>query len=106
MAVSKKRKKKNGKEVKHDPYKRESGLTLQDLINVVAYQEVHGITGHDLSDTRDKIDFTDPSTQAVIKAVEHANIIDAEFSENQLVAATITDENGDVQHITNPKEQN
>lgn len=68
MPLSKKRKKK-GKKVKHDPHQRFSGLTLQDLINVVAYQETHGLT------KPTTIDFTNPDTQAVIKAVDSAGIV-------------------------------
>lgn len=50
MPISKRRKNKKGKAVKHNPYKepagladRESAVSLQDLINVVAYQETHPV---------------------------------------------------------------
>ena len=76
MPVSKKRKKKNGKPVGRGS-DRLTGLTLQDLINVVAYQEAHpeeaaGIKhtiAGEVVDGKAEIDFSDPDTQAVIKAV-------------------------------------
>lgn len=71
MPVSKKRKKK-GKPVGRGE-DRLTGLTLQDLINVVAYQEAHPEEAQraevDIQDESPAIDFEDPDTQAVIKAV-------------------------------------
>lgn len=43
-------------------------ITLQDLINVVAYQDAHNIKNEEKSD----IDFEDPKAQAVIQAVHDA----------------------------------
>lgn len=58
----------------------ESGITLQDLINVVAYQEAHGLGGEqeEIVDevpntpTVEDIDITNPDAQAVIRAVHKA----------------------------------
>lgn len=66
MPVSKKRKNKKGKPVGRG-VDRKSGLTLQDLINVVAYQENHP---EEAARTTPQIDFEDPDTQAVIRAVD------------------------------------
>lgn len=75
MPVSKNRRK-NGKKVKHNATKRAerleegpAGITLQDLINVVAYQEAHPEEVVGDIPTVEDIDFEDPDTQAVIKAV-------------------------------------
>lgn len=82
MPVSKNRRK-NGKTVKHNRAKRDRrledapvGITLQDLINVVAYQEAHPeeaqkIEPHIQEEGSEvDIDFEDPDTQAVIRAVK------------------------------------
>lgn len=66
MPVSKKRKNKKGKPVGRG-VDRMSGLTLQDLINVVAYQEAHP---EEAAGETPKVDFEDPDTQAVIRAVD------------------------------------
>lgn len=72
MPVSKKRKKK-GKVVKRGE-DRMSHLTLQDLINVVAYQEAHPEEaqsgGAAEIQTVNDIDLENPDHQAVIKAVQ------------------------------------
>lgn len=89
MPLSKNRRK-NGKKVKHNRAKRNqrleetmadqpSGVTLQDLINMVAYQEYQQagvIEGPAIPDTAesDKIDFEDPDTQAIIRAVDNTKI--------------------------------
>lgn len=90
MPVSKKRKKKGGTIAKFSRDRRNqrleeiameqpSGVSLQDLINMVAYQEMQQagvIDGPAIPDTapEDKIDFEDPDTQAVIRAVEATHI--------------------------------
>lgn len=90
MPVSKKRKK-NGKKVKSNDYRRArrvekvadeqmTGVTLQDLINVLAYQE-YVKDGTIVPDEKDiptiaDIDFDDPDVAAVINAVDKASHID------------------------------
>lgn len=89
MPLSRNRRK-NGKKIKHNRAKRDrrleetmadqpSGVTLQDLINMVAYQEYQQagiIEGPAIPDTAesDEIDFEDPTVQAVIRAVESTHI--------------------------------
>ena len=80
MPVSKKRKK-NGKKVGNGRAKnarqlesfgdRESGVTLQDLINVVAYQdyEAKGL----LPSQQAELDPDNPDHQAIVKAVHGRN---------------------------------
>lgn len=68
MPVSKKRKKKNGKTAKRGE-DRLTALTLQDLINVVAYQDYKAAGVYD-----EKPDFNDPDHQAVIHAVHETKI--------------------------------
>lgn len=74
MPVSKKRKKK-GKPVRRGE-DRMSGLTLQDLINVVAYQEAHpeeaASSDHEMGTVVD-IDFESHDAQAVIRAVHESS---------------------------------
>lgn len=77
MPISKKRKKK-GKPVKRGS-DRMTGLTLQDLINVAAYQQYkdEGLyddaeKGVELSDFPTVLDIEDPTAEAVIQAVVDA----------------------------------
>lgn len=86
MPISKKRKKK-GKAVKGRSLAvrddRPSGVTLQDLINVLAFQEYQKEGVYDIEttgfppgaiiDESPEIDFEDPDTQAVIRAVDAVN---------------------------------
>lgn len=90
MPISKKRKKK-GKAVKGRSLAvrddRPSGVTLQDLINVLAFQEYQQQGVYDDVETEgfppgaiidevptvEDIDFEAPDTQAVIRAVEEAS---------------------------------
>lgn len=99
MPVSK-NKRKNGKRVKHSQAKRArriqetsddmpSGLTIQDLINVVAYQTAvaeGSISGPQIPDfpTVNDIDFDDPDNAAVIRAV--ADLCGQPIDENTIVA--------------------
>src|SRR5690349_8470523 len=78
MAVSKRRRRKNGKKVGNGENKMsrtfaemESGVSLQDLINTVAYQDY--VKEGKIVPGR-QIDFEDPDTQAVVQAVHEANI--------------------------------
>lgn len=85
MPVSKKRKKK-GKSVEHSAARRiqrleeaPTGVTLQDLINVLAYQEYVAdgtIVPESSADAEptEVVDFEDPTTQAVIKAVSETKV--------------------------------
>ena len=84
MPVSKKRKKK-GKPVKRGS-DRLSHLTLQDLINVVAYQDTHGTAGAEYSDEGVElpdfpthIDYEDPTTQSVIRAVSEVSKLKEDY---------------------------
>lgn len=80
MPVSK-NKRKNGKQVKHNAGKRSqrleaasdqpSGVSLQDLINVLAYQEY--VKDGTIVPEESEINFDDPDTQAIIKAVDAAS---------------------------------
>ena len=76
MPVSKRRKnKKTGKPVGRG-YDRPSHLTLQDLINVVAYQEAHkddAVEGVELPDFPTVIDMEDPTAESIIRAVSDAS---------------------------------
>lgn len=90
-----KNKRKNGKVSKYRPYKRAkrfddstadltSGVTLQDLINMVAYQEyqqagiIDNVPIPDAPTVND-IDFENPDTQAVIRAVNSINVGDPDM---------------------------
>lgn len=90
MPISKKRKKKNGvakfnrnksrRQIEENSYAGDltSGVSLQDLIDMVAYQEyqqagiIEGPAIPDIS-TKSNVDFGDPDTQAVIQAVHEAS---------------------------------
>ena len=50
-----------------------TGLTLQDLINAVAYQEAHPEEAK-ATEPQIEIDFEDSDTQAVIRAVQSTDI--------------------------------
>jgi hypothetical protein len=88
MPVSKKRKKK-GKTVKRGS-DRMTGLTLQDLINVVAYQEYKEAGVYDDPETVglpeiptvENIDFEDPDAQAVIRAVSEVSKVNEKENED------------------------
>lgn len=87
MPISKKRKK-NGKKVgggvaarraardaELAEIQRDSGVSLQDLINTVAYQEYVAEGKIEAPENPVQvIDFSDPDTQAVIKAVDSIDI--------------------------------
>lgn len=90
MAVSKKRKKK-GKDVQNNPARRasvleqmESSVSLQDLINVLAYQEYvkDGTIVEDIL-TVENIDFENPDVQAVIRAVSESSKYDDKVEEQE-----------------------
>lgn len=88
MPLSKKRKRKNGKAVGGDYAARRAardaavreieggaGVSLQDLINTVAYQEY--VKEGKIAAPENPVqilDFEDPDTQAVIKAVDSIDI--------------------------------
>ena len=100
MPKSKKRKKRgktvsNGEKTRLERFANmESGVTLQDLINVVAYQE-YVETGE--IEPQKKLDFSDPETQAVIRAVEageaHTCEIDGCYGQNPSCAYNIEETN-------------
>lgn len=93
MPVSKNRRK-NGKRVKHSQAKRSrrlesdmaevpTGVSLQDLINMVAYQEYQQaglIEGPAIPDTG--VEFDDPDAQAVIMAYDESKN-DSEENEDE-----------------------
>ena len=102
MPVSKKRKRKGGTvaKFKRDRYEERrrqieadidagehmaSGVTLQDLINMLAYQEYQEqglIEGPAIPDTPE-VDFEDPTAQAVIKAMGDTKQDDKIAEENE-----------------------
>ena len=92
MPVSKKRKRKGGTvaQFKRDRYAERrrqieadieagehmsSGVTLQDLINMVAYQEYQEqgvIEGPEIPDAPEELDYSDPTVKAVIRALDES----------------------------------
>lgn len=87
MPVSKKRKRKGGAIAKFNRDRRNkrleevamdqpAGVTLQNLIDMVAYQEYQQagiIDGPAIPDDAPEVDFDDPDTQAVIRAMHESS---------------------------------
>lgn len=96
VPVSKKRKRKAGTvaKFKRDRYEQRrrqiemdidagehmtTGVSLQDLINMVAYQDYREqglVEGPEIPDSEDEVDFENPTSETIIRAVHESNKIE------------------------------